>query len=896
MNKCVFPVLVLCLCLVASADTFKDEDVRVGSYFADAWNGVSMVAGDKAAFLMRIGWVDSNEKSRHGHFGFKFNNYDGKYTNGDIGQYQHAWGMTTMPIIPHSRPLTVGPAAPDQSYSRLGWKVDAAEVVLEWARVDQGYVARVSADACVRITIEMAPAWEIFKSEYSIVDSGVDGAGIVTGGDDIVFKLRTDKKQDFAVCLDADLTEKLRDKSRELSQQAGQMVVKKHPRIDKKGKVAMLVYDLMPGEAVNISAGIGKLASVKNVGEILSGAEKKYLQKRTWAEGDWGDFVSPISQNLAHTRLYNFKTGDVTYSVSRRWSNYDGVVLFNWDSLFNSLLGNIEDPKTAKNTIRGLLKAQQPSGLLPNYSGPHWGVSTGRSQRPVVGMCVWKIYQRQPDKDFLREVFADLVKANDWWLAERPDDGLPHRDGNRDGLISCGEESGDVGATVYSGLDNSPQWDETTHSRMVTRSFRHEQLDISALWIADAHFLALIADELGEDATAKRLRQGGDKMADAMNKLCWSDVEGMYCNRFWDIESIMPAIPVPQECLLTNDGKAGLTGEYYSGSEFNKLKLTRTDDIIDFAWNDSPAGGIPADNFSVRWKGKVKPAQSGKYIFGARVKNGIRLWVDNKLLIDDWDGNKTPKWASPIGPQNKAAVEPLQLTAAKEYDVRIEFRNITGPAEMIFRWYRCSEDGDGLLSKRIGATNLYPLIGSVPDKKRADRMIDYLKSPRKLWGKYVVPTISRDDPYFNQHDYWRGRIWGPTNYLLYQGLKNYASDDLRYDYAKKSVDLFMKNWVGNGGCWENYHTTGLGGNDPHYTWGALLCLIGLEEICDIEPDGRIRLNGKIDANIYIHNLPINGEHFDVRVSNNKTELLKNNKVVIKAVNSVKRQKFNAKNI
>ncbi len=884
----------LCFLFCALSGLAHTDNVRIGSYFADAWNGVSLITDDdKAAFLMRIGWVDSNEKSRADLFGLKFNNHDGTYTNGDIGQYFHTWGMGSMPMIPHTRPLFVGPAAVDQSYASLGWKVDAAEVVLEWSKVNQGYVARVSTDAPVRIAIEMAPAWETFNSEYSVVDSGIDGRGIVSGGKDVCFALRTDRKQDFSICLDGDLSEKFSEKSRALSQKAGEMVVKRHPEAAAKGKVAMLVYDLMPGEVVHISAGIGELSSLKDTDRILRDGKTTYMKKRTWAEGDWGDFVSPISENLSHTKLYNFKTGDITYSVSRRWSNYDGVVLFNWDSFFNALLGVIEDPQTAKDTIRGLFKAQQSSGLLPNYTGPRWGVSTGRSQPSVVGMCLWKMYQRWPDKEFLREMFPQLVRSHDWWLSERPQNGLPYRDGDRNGLISCGEESGEVFPGVYEGLDNTPQWDETTYSK-VTRTFRHDQLDFCALWVADAQFLALIADELGDDKTAQRLREGGDKMAEAVNKLCWSDAEGMYCNRFWDIESIMPALPVPQRCLSSDDGKPGLTGEYYSGTDFNELKLTRTDAVVDFIWPDAPGDGLSADDFSVRWKGKVKPLQGGNYIFGVRAKNGVRLWVGDKLLIDDWDGNKEPKWISPLGKENKAAVEPMELAVGKEYDVRIEFRNFKGPAEMIFRWYQCGQDGDGLFSRRTGPTNLYPLIGHIPDKNRAQKMIDYLTSPQKLWGRYVVPTVSRDDPYFSQEEYWRGRIWGPTNYLLYQGIKNYAPDNIRFEYAKKSVDLFMVNWLGNGGCWENYHTTGLGGNDPHYTWGALLCLIGLEEICDIEPDGRIRLNGKIDANIYIHNLPLDGQYYNVRVSNKKTELLKGNKVIMKAINSIQRQKLKSK--
>ncbi len=869
------------------------EDTRVGSYFANAWNGVTVIAGNKAAFLMRIGWVDNARKYRSGDTGYKFNNYDGKYADSDIGQYFHTWGMESMPINPDTRPLFVGPAAPDQSYSRLGWKVDAAEVVLEWSKVGSGYVARLSADAPVRLTIEMAPSWETFRSEYTVVDHGIDGRGVVSGAKDVSFVLRTDRKPDFSVCLDGDLSGKFGEKSRALSQQAGDMVVKRHPNEETNGNLALLVYDLLPGEAIHISAGIENPVPANEADRILREAEAKYLKKRTWAEGDWGDFVSPIAENLSHTKLYNYETGDITYSVSRRWSMDDGVVLFNWDSFFNSVLGSLEDPQTAKDTVRALLKSQQPSGLLPNFTGPHWGVSTGRSQLPVMGLCVLKMYQRWPDLDFLREVFPRLVKAHDWWLSERPEDGLPYRDGNRDGLLSCGEENGEASPAVYEGLDNTPQWEETTHSR-TTRTFRHEQLDLSAAWVADAQFLAILADKLGDTETARRLREGGQKMAEAINRRCWSEAEGMYCNRFWDLESIMPALPVPPECLYTEDGKPGLTGEYYSGTDFNELKLTRTDDLVDFIWPDAPGKGVPANNFSVRWRGKIKPLLGGKYIFGVRAGNGARLWIDDQLLIDDWDGAKEPKWASPYGRENKAAIQPTELAAGREYSVRIEYKHTTGPDEMIFRWYQCSEDGDGLFSKRIGASNLYPLIGNVPDKERAEKLVEYLANPQKLWGRYVIPTISRDDPYFNQDEYWRGRVWAPVNYLVYQGLKNYAPDEIRREYAKKCVDLFMGNWIGNGGCWENYHTTGQGGNDPHYTWGALLCLIGLEEICDVEPDGRIRLNGKIDANIYVHNVPIEGRYYDVRVSRQKTELLENGKVVMKAVHSVNRQKLHEK--
>ena len=49
----------------------------------------------------------------------------------------------------------------------------------------------------------------------------------------------------------------------------------------------------------------------------------------------------------------------------------------------------------------------------------------------------------------------------------------------------------------------------------------------------------------------------------------------------------------------------------------------------------------------------------------------------------------------------------------------------------------------------------------------------HLKNPDEFWGKWVIPSIAFNDPAFKDQDYWRGRIWGPMNYLVYLGLQNY---------------------------------------------------------------------------------------------------------------------------
>ena len=134
----------------------------------------------------------------------------------------------------------------------------------------------------------------------------------------------------------------------------------------------------------------------------------------------------------------------------------------------------------------------------------------------------------------------------------------------------------------------------------------------------------------------------------------------------------------------------------------------------------------------------------------------------------------------------------------------------------------------GQFSRRLSPTNFYPLLARVASQAQADTMIKrHLLNPREFWGDWVVPSIARDDPAFRDQNYWRGRIWGPMNYLLYLGLGNYEETQVRGELAQKSYDLFSKEWREEGHVHENYNAIlGTGDDVPNsdrfYHWGALL--------------------------------------------------------------------------
>jgi putative isomerase len=131
-------------------------------------------------------------------------------------------------------------------------------------------------------------------------------------------------------------------------------------------------------------------------------------------------------------------------------------------------------------------------------------------------------------------------------------------------------------------------------------------------------------------------------------------------------------------------------------------------------------------------------------------------------------------------------------------------------------------------SYRLSPTNFYPMLAKACTQKQAARMIsEHYFNPNEFYGTYIMPSISRNDPGFKDNDYWRGRIWGPMNFLVYMGMQNYDVKDARADLIAKSKALLMQNWKEDGGVYENYNSVNgkgsdVGSADGFYHWGALL--------------------------------------------------------------------------
>ncbi|MBV9491113.1 MAG: glycoside hydrolase family 3 C-terminal domain-containing protein [Verrucomicrobia bacterium] len=122
--------------------------------------------------------------------------------------------------------------------------------------------------------------------------------------------------------------------------------------------------------------------------------------------------------------------------------------------------------------------------------------------------------------------------------------------------------------------------------------------------------------------------------------------------------------------------KPGIRGEYFDNPDFaGQPKLVRDDRRIDFTWREAGPLPDPANEgrFSVRWTGYIIPEYSGPHVLTARSDDAMRVYLDDKLVIDDWldHGVRTARTTD-------------DLEAGRRYALRVEYRNRSGAATAQF--------------------------------------------------------------------------------------------------------------------------------------------------------------------------------------------------------------------
>jgi beta-glucosidase len=185
---------------------------------------------------------------------------------------------------------------------------------------------------------------------------------------------------------------------------------------------------------------------------------------------------------------------------------------------------------------------------------------------------------------------------------------------------------------------------------------------------------------IGPDAYPAVIGGGGSSLTKPFHDV--SFLEGI-SNYLGTAATVLYAVDAPvleevfqsSEFLTTPGGSSGLKAEFFNNENLEGTPtLVRTDPHVDFHWGDgSYAANQPVDHFSARWTGYFVPKKSGDYTFYTNSDDGVRLYLDDQRVIDDWQRHSETV--------NRYV---RRLEAAKPYKIKIEYFEMVGTATIGF--------------------------------------------------------------------------------------------------------------------------------------------------------------------------------------------------------------------
>lgn len=137
-------------------------------------------------------------------------------------------------------------------------------------------------------------------------------------------------------------------------------------------------------------------------------------------------------------------------------------------------------------------------------------------------------------------------------------------------------------------------------------------------------------------------------------------------------------VSLHRERFISVGPRLGVHAEYFNEMNLSgPPALEREDPNIFFDWGlGSPDPVIQPDTFSCRWTGLIVPTVTASYTFATRSDDGVRVFIDNVAIINNWtDHGPTFNFSAPI-----------VLNAGQEYDLRAEHYENAGQAVMELYW------------------------------------------------------------------------------------------------------------------------------------------------------------------------------------------------------------------
>lgn len=242
-----------------------------------------------------------------------------------------------------------------------------------------------------------------------------------------------------------------------------------------------------------------------------------------------------------------------------------------------------------------------------------------------------------------------------------------------------------------------------------------------------------------------------------------------------------PPPPPPPPTPLPGVYPGPWAGEYFDNAMLSGTAYaTRSDASINFNWGwNAPMAGIPADRFSVRWTGTFG-FTDGSYRFFAKVDDGVRVYVDDVLIIDGWRDGAYRQYSAD------------RAMTAGNHTVKVEFYDNIQIARVCVWWQQVSGPA--------------PTSGPTPTPTVAPPTGGWLGEFFNNTGLTGIPVATRLDP-------WIGFDWGTNSpipglveadrFSVRWQTQAYLNTD-HYRFCAKSDDG-VRIWVGNTLVLDEWH-------------------------------------------------------------------------------------------
>jgi beta-glucosidase len=157
--------------------------------------------------------------------------------------------------------------------------------------------------------------------------------------------------------------------------------------------------------------------------------------------------------------------------------------------------------------------------------------------------------------------------------------------------------------------------------------------------------------------------------------------------------------PVPDSAL------SGLVAEQYASTDLTGEPVSRTSAAnAAVQWRGDRAG-------SMRWTGTLTAPESGEFAFGYRSENGYRIWVGDKLVVDEWG----------VGDAPSISTGTIRLEAGRRYPIRIEAFQRGARGEQRLIWSPPSQNGDHAVAA-ARAADLVVFVGGLSARVEGEEM------------------------------------------------------------------------------------------------------------------------------------------------------------------------------